>query len=61
MVLFTKGIPPPFQTAAMSYHHQQQHEQVFGTSKYIWNNRDKLGHGATGSVYVGYDRVSPKS
>ncbi len=33
------------------------HEQVCSTTSYVWNTREKLGIGATGAVYVGYNKV----
>jgi len=33
-------------------------DRVCETGKHFWNTRDKLGHGATGAVYVGYEKVS---
>ena len=33
-------------------------DRVCETDRHFWNTRDKLGHGATGAVYVGYERVS---
>ena len=34
------------------------HRVISETNRHFWNTRDKLGHGATGAVYVGYERVS---
>ena len=36
----------------------QPADRVSETNRHFWNTRDKLGHGATGAVYVGYERVS---
>lgn len=33
-------------------------DRVCETTRHFWNTRDRLGHGATGAVYVGYERVS---
>ena len=38
----------------MSHHDQQ----VCTTLGYVWSTRDRLGYGATGTVYVGYNKVS---
>ena len=37
--------------------HQQHHDQVCDTANYVWSTRDRLGYGATGTVYVGYNKV----
>lgn len=39
----------------MSY--QAHHDTVFSTNTYVWSNRDRLGYGATGAVFVGYHKV----
>ena len=31
--------------------------QTQSSRKYMWSTRDRLGQGATGQVYLGYDRV----
>ena len=31
--------------------------QTQSSHGYMWSTRDKLGHGATGQVYLGYNRV----
>ena len=31
--------------------------QVFSTAYHVWTSRDRLGYGATGSVYIGHNRV----
>lgn len=36
-------------------------ERVCETANHFWNTREKLGHGATGAVYVGYERVRQNS
>jgi TANK-binding kinase 1 len=36
----------------MSHHDQQ----VCNTPSYVWSTRDRLGYGATGTVYVGYNK-----
>lgn len=38
---------------AMAHHDPQ----VCSTHSYVWSTRDRLGYGATGTVYVGYNKV----
>ena len=32
-------------------------DQDFFSNSYMWSARNKLGQGATGQVFVGYDKV----
>lgn len=34
------------------------HDKVYNTNNYVWCLRDRVGYGATGAVYVGYNKVS---
>ena len=38
--------------------HHAHHDQVYNTNHYVWSSRDRLGYGATGAVYLGYNKVS---
>ena len=38
-------------------HHHHHHDQVYNTNHYVWSSRDRLGYGATGAVYLGYNKV----
>ena len=40
----------------MAHHHH--HDQVYNTNHYVWSSRDRLGYGATGAVYLGYNKVT---
>lgn len=40
--------------------HQHHEPQVCSTHNYVWSTRDRLGYGATGTVYVGYNKVGGK-
>ena len=39
-------------------HHHHHHDQVYNTNHYVWSSRDRLGYGATGAVYLGYNKVA---
>ena len=41
-------------TSSMSHQHL---DPVCDTASYVWSTRDRLGYGATGTVYVGYNKV----
>lgn len=36
--------------------HQHHDPQVCNSHNYVWSTRDRLGYGATGTVYVGYNK-----
>lgn len=36
----------------------QPHSDYYSSHTYMWSSKDKLGQGATGQVFVGYNKVA---
>ena len=36
----------------------QSHSDYYSSHTYMWSSKDKLGQGATGQVFVGYNKVA---